>query len=68
MADSFNQQAVSGGEARSLLVPTSIVEQGLLSETSEAITCFTEQAFSARLQTYLINYVISVSGSYSVYS
>ena len=53
---------------RGNLVPTNIVREGLLSTTSEAYECYVNQQFSANLQTYMINYVISVSGYYSVYS
>lgn len=49
-------------------IPTSIISQGLISDTSEAYECFAYQKFSAKLQANLINYVISTSSLYSVYS
>lgn len=48
-------------------IPTNIVSKELMSPTSDAIVCFTRQKFSASLQGYLINYVLSVSSNYSVY-
>lgn len=48
-------------------IPTNIVAAGLLSPTSDALTCFREQKFSANLQTYMISYVMSINGYYSVY-
>lgn len=48
-------------------IPTNIASSGLLSDTSDALTCFREQKFSANLQTYMISYVMSISGYYSVY-
>lgn len=49
-------------------IPTNIVREDLLSNTSEAYNCYVNQQFSALLQTYMVNYVISISGYYSVYS
>lgn len=48
-------------------IPTSIVNQKLLSTTAVASDCFTKQAFSNILQMFLINYVVSTSGYYSIY-
>lgn len=48
-------------------VPTNMVYQGLLSETSHAYTCFTQQKFSADLQAFLVNYVISMTSFQSIY-
>lgn len=48
-------------------VPTNITEQNLLSETSHAYPCFTQQKFSQRLQVYLIGYILSVTSYRSVY-
>lgn len=58
----------SSNVERGRFIPTKIMEQNLLSETSEACECFVEQKFSADLQSFLINYVISISGLYSVYA
>lgn len=63
---SFNTDTQDQNLDRSNIVPTAILSKDLLSETSEAYKCFTEQAFSANLQTFLINYVMSVSSYYSV--
>ena len=52
---------------KGMFVPTKILENGTLSPSSEAYFCFVGQKFSANLQAYLINYVISISDSYSVY-
>jgi len=49
-------------------LPTKILENNLLSETSEAHLCFVEQKLSATLQAFLLDYVISISGKHSVYS
>lgn len=49
-------------------LPTKILENNKLSDTSEAYLCFTEQRLSANLQAFLIDYVISISGAQSVYS
>lgn len=48
-------------------VPTNMVSADLLSPTSDALTCFREQKFSAKLQAFMVSYVISVNGYYSVY-
>lgn len=53
---------------RGNLVPTKIMEQNLMSSTSEAYKCFVNQQFSANLQAYMINYVISISGLESIYA
>ncbi len=58
----------SSNVERGRFIPTKIMEQNLLSETSEACECFVEQKFSADLQSFMINYVISVSGIYAVYA
>lgn len=49
-------------------IPTKILENNLLSVTSQAHLCFVEQKFSASLQAFLVDYVISISGEQSVYS
>jgi hypothetical protein len=67
MADALNLSN-STQVTRGSLVPTKILENSMLSETSEACDCFVDQQFSANLQTFLINYVVSISGNYSVYS
>ncbi len=48
-------------------VPTNMMSADLLSPTSDALTCFREQKFSAKLQAFMVSYVISVNGYYSVY-
>jgi hypothetical protein len=54
-------------DSRSFNIPTNILSRDLMSPTSDALTCFTQQQFSNKLQGYLVNYVISVSSYYSVY-
>lgn len=63
--DLGNQKGVT---ERGDFIPTSIISEGLLSDTSEAYECFAYQKFSTKLQAYMINYVISTSSLYSVYS
>ena len=53
--------------ARVFNVPSNIIQKGDLSDTSHAYDCFTQQKFSRTLQYYLVNYVVSISGNYSVY-
>ncbi len=53
---------------RGQYIPMAIQEQNLISTNSEAAVCFVQQQFSGKLQTFMINYVISVSGLYSVYA
>lgn len=50
---------------RSNSIPTNIAP--IQSQTSDALTCFTNQQFSGKLQAYMVNYVISVNSIYSVY-
>jgi hypothetical protein len=57
------EQVITRGE----LVPTKIIAEGLLSETSEAHECFTNQKFSGNLQAFMVNYVVTISGYYSIY-
>jgi hypothetical protein len=49
-------------------IPTSLIQQNLMSGTSEAISCFVGHGFSNKLQAYLVNYVASVSSYYSIYA
>lgn len=48
-------------------IPTSIVQSGNMSPTSDALTCFREQKFSANLQAFLISYNMSINSYYAVY-
>lgn len=48
-------------------IPTGIIKGGNLSPTSDALTCFREQKFSANLQTFMISYNMSVNSYYAVY-
>lgn len=64
MQDTINSQAVSVN-SRGADIPTNIVP--LMSTTSDAVICFTQQQFSGALQAYMINYVISISTVYSLY-
>lgn len=64
----FNLTPNSSNPSTGLFLPVKILENSLLSNTSEAYVCFTQQKFSANLQTYLVNYVITVSSLYSPYA
>lgn len=64
MAQPYN---VPVGVDRTSKIPTGVVSSGNLSPTSDALTCFREQKFSAKMQAYLVSYVMSVSSPYSVY-
>lgn len=61
---SFTQ---ASGLSRAFDIPSNIISTDLLSDTSNARVCFTNQKFSAQLQAFMVNYVLSVSGYYSVY-
>jgi hypothetical protein len=52
--------------SRAFAIPTNIAPT--LSPTSDALTCFTQQQFSAKLQAFLVNYNISVNNIYSIFS
>ena len=62
----FNVNVDNQVLSRGNLIPTKIISAGLMSTTAEAADCFVNQQFSNVLQAYMINYVISVSGYYSV--
>lgn len=47
-------------------IPTNVASS--LSQTSDALECFTNQQFSARLQAYLASYVLAVDSYYSLFS
>ena len=65
----FNTNNQVGGPInRGEFIPTSIISKDLISDTSEAYECFVYQKFSAKLQAFMINYVITTSSMYSVYS
>ncbi len=53
--------------SRSVNIPTNIVSRDIMSKTSDALECFTEQKFSNKLQAYMVNYVLSVSSNKAVY-
>jgi hypothetical protein len=52
---------------RATYIPTNIFSTGQLSLTSSAYTCFTKQKFSADLQAFMVNYVLSIQSYYTVY-
>lgn len=52
---------------RTSTIPGTIVQAGLMSETSNASDCFIQQQFSAKLQAFMIGYVNSIYSYYSVY-
>ena len=66
MAQEYNLGKSTGFTERGQFIPTTALDQ--MSKTSEASVCFTQQQFSNKLQAFMINYVISVSGLYSVYA
>lgn len=57
----------AGAMPRGAVIPSGIIEAGLLSNTSKAIDCFAHQKFSAKLQVFMIGYVSSIMSYYSVY-
>lgn len=48
-------------------IPTGVIKADSISPTSDALTCFREQKFSANLQAYLISYNMSINSYYAVY-
>ena len=73
MADTQNNFTFQSSEATNagslgFIIPESVIRQNLLAQNSEAWNCFTQQQFSAKLQAYMINYVISVSSYYPLYA
>ena len=48
-------------------VPINILDQGLISDTSNAHECFAYQRLAGNLQAYLIDYVNKISGDFSIY-
>lgn len=58
----------AGQVDRGSLIPTKILEQNMISPSSEAYFCFVNQRFSGNLQAFLIGYVMSISGEESVYA
>jgi hypothetical protein len=67
MAYKIEQTSVDSGIPRSSDIPSAIIDNGLLSETSLASDCFINQRFSNKLQAFLIGYVDSIYSNYSVY-
>ena len=63
----LSQSGRGNGLSRAFDIPTNILSGDLLSRDSNARVCFTSQQFSGKLQAFLINYVLSVSGYYSVF-
>ena len=49
-------------------VSEGLIRQNLLSATSDALNCFASQQFAAKLQIYLVNYVVSISSYYPIYA
>lgn len=67
MANFFGSSS-SQEEPRSVLLPSGILDASLMSETSWASDCFIGQAFSNKLQAYMIGYVNSIASEYAVSS
>lgn len=64
--NSFSQLSpASGGTQRAYYLPKPTLE--LMSDTSNAYDCFVYQQFSNSLQAFMVNYVQSIAGLYSVY-
>lgn len=68
MSYEFDLGNNANNASRGLFVPTKMLEDNLLSDTTEAWECFTKQQFSGNLQAFLVNYVITISSNYSVYA
>lgn len=66
--NNFSFKSTAGDGELGFILPESLMRQGLMSDTSEAVSCFVEQRFSNKLQAYLINYVVSVSSHYPIYA
>lgn len=64
MSDSYK---VDTGMPRNSGIPSAIIEEGLLSDTSIARDCFVYQDFSNKLQAFLVGYVNEVFSNYSIY-
>jgi hypothetical protein len=64
----FKSGVPTNGQELGFVVPESVLRQDLLSGTSEAYLCLTQQGFSSRLQVFLINYNISISSYYPIYA
>jgi hypothetical protein len=58
---------VDSGLPRGSNIPSAIIENSLLSETSIAKDCFVNQQFSNKLQAYIVGYVNAIYSNYSVY-
>ncbi len=58
---------VDSGLPRGSNIPSSIIENNLLSETCLAKDCFVDQMFSNKLQAFLVGYVNTAYSNYSIY-
>lgn len=58
------------GNGLGIMIPAGIHQANppILAKDSEAYNCFTNQAFSLKLQGYLINYVIATNSYYPLYA
>ncbi len=59
--------SVDSGLPRTVNIPSNIINNNLMSDTSVASDCFIRQKFSNKLQAYLIGYVNNIYSNYSVY-
>ena len=68
---SIPPEVISSEQDRGYLIPISLAQKSgndvLLSPATEAWECFTKQQFSRRLQLFMVQYVMTTSGYYSVY-
>jgi hypothetical protein len=62
-----NSNKTDEGMPRSSGIPSAIIEEGLLSDTSVARKCFVYQDFSNKLQAFLVGYVNEAFSNYSIY-
>jgi hypothetical protein len=67
MAMVFEQKKVDSGMPRGSEIPSAIIDNKLMSDTSLAEDCFIKQRFSNKLQAYMIGYVNTIYSNYSVY-
>jgi hypothetical protein len=61
-----NYFSTTGTLPREVLIPSSLLQANLLSETAWASDCFIGQYFSNKLQAYLIGYVNSIFSEHPV--
>ena len=63
----FSSNTVNNPGTLAFILPESMMRQNLMSDTSDAASCFVDQRFSNKLQAFMVNYVIATSSFYSIY-